>query len=300
MKKIFTLISILSVYTVNLWAQTPNPGFESWTAHTGVWTYDTPDGGWSCSNTQTYVIGVYSCLKSASAHSGSFAVELITKQIGSPFNVLVPGIVTTGTIPTSISGSITGGIAYTLRPDSITGWYKYTPQGGEKGFVEFVLFGSGGISDTIAIGDFATPSATVSTYTRFSAPMVYRSANAVVNSIWLLSSSNNDGLSSSVGSTLYVDDLNLIFSTAGINEQEKPEFTISPNPAIDHVVLKNELNPKAIFILYDIMGHKVAEEKLANATNVININSFPGGLYLYTVIDENSTIMKAGKLIIQK
>lgn len=128
MKKIVTLISILLVTVTLVRAQsTPNAGFESWTSHSSIMgSYDTPDSGWSCSNSQTSIIGIYSCYKSTSAHSGTYAIELITKSIGSPFNVLVPGIATTGTIPSSISGSITGGIAYTLRPDSITGWYKYS------------------------------------------------------------------------------------------------------------------------------------------------------------------------------
>jgi hypothetical protein len=299
MKKIFTLISIFLVSTICLWAQTPNAGFETWTHHSGVWTYDTPDS-WDNSNPQSYLASVYSCVKGSPGHSGSFAIELITKNIGSPINQLVPGVATTGTLPTSITGSITGGIAYTLRPDSITGWYKYTPQGGEKGFIEFVLFGSGGLSDTIAIGDFSTPSATVSTFTRFAAKMVYKSANAVVNSIWLLSSSADDGLTTGIGSTLIVDDLNLVLSSVGIAEQERPEINISPNPAVDHIVIRNELNPKAIFIMYDVTGNKIAEEKVENTTDVIDVNNFPNGLYIYTIIDESNTVVKAGKIIIQK
>src|SRR5665213_874841 len=120
MKKIFTLISLCSVSATALFAQTPNAGFESWT-HTSSITgsYDTPDS-WNCANSQTAITGVISCLKATTMHSGSFAVELITKQIPSPFNQLVPGIVTTGSI-NATTQSITGGIAYTLKPDSIVG-----------------------------------------------------------------------------------------------------------------------------------------------------------------------------------
>jgi hypothetical protein len=302
MKKIFTLISILSVSITGLWAQaTPNPGFESWT-HTSsiLGAYDTPNN-WNCANSSTGSTGVITVLKSTSAHSGSFAAELITKQIPAPFSQLVPGMITTGTINTT-SQTITGGIAYTLRPDSITGWYKYTPQGGENGFIAFDLFGSAsGNSDTIAKAGFSTPAATVGTFTRFAAALTYTTTTTpVVNSMWLLSSSNNDGLATSVGSILYVDDLSLVFNPTGVTEQEKPEFTISPNPVVDHFVIKNVLGTKALFILYDVTGRKVSEEKINNATTVINVSTLPNGVYSYSVTDENNTTIKGGKLIIQK
>ncbi len=301
MKKICTLVSVFTLVSCSaLWAQTPNAGFETWT-HSSFPSYDTPDS-WSTANSQTAITGVYSCLKSTSVHSGSFAIQLVTKNIGSPINQLVPGVATTGTLPSSATGSITGGVAYALRPDSISGWYKYSPQGGENGFVALYLFGAGGMTDTIAIGSFKTPKVAVGTYMQFSAPLVYRSANAVVNSIWLMSSSNNDGLAASVGSTLFVDDLNLIFnpSSAGITEHAKPVFMLGPNPASDLLLIKNASNTKALFALYDITGRKVAEEKIGNNTNTIALSAIPAGMYIYAITDENNAILKSEKLIIRK
>jgi hypothetical protein len=300
MKKIFTIISLFSlISTGGLLAQTPNASFETWT-HNSFPSYDTPDS-WSCANSQTALTGVYSCLKSTSVHSGSFAIQLITKNIGSPINQLVPGVATTGTLPSSNTGTITGGVAYTLRPDSITGWYKYTPQGTENGFVQFALFGSGGMTDTIAVASFSTPKTTVGVYTRFTAPLIYRSANAVVNSVWLLSSSNNDGLAASVGSTLFADDLNVVInpSTAGVTEHAIPEFYIGPNPAVGQVRITNAFNAKALFILYDITGNKVAEQEITNSTQIVSVNTLPAGLYIYSITDQNTKAVKTGKIIIR-
>ena len=302
MKKIVTLIALFSVSATYLLAQTPNPGFESWT-HTSAITgsYDTPDN-WNTANPKTAITGVLSCFKSTSFHSGSFAIQLITKQIPSPFNQLVPGIATTGTIDQTTQ-SITGGIAYTLKPDSITGWYKYTPQGGENGFVSFYLFGSAANNtDTIAKATFSTPKATVATYTRFAAALTYTTTTTpVANSMWLLGSSNNDGLTSSIGSTLYVDDLALVFNpNTGVAEQNMPELTVGPNPAIGHFEINNPLNRQAIFVLYDAMGRKVAEEKTEGTTTFVNVNTLPNGLYTYSIIDENNIAVKGGKLIIKK
>ena len=301
MKTNFTLILIFSVYVSGLWAQaTPNSGFESWTHVTGLSTYDTPDN-WDCANGATAITGTLTCYKATAAadiHSGTAAMRLITKQIGAPFNQLAPGAATTGKINTTTQ-VIDGGIPYTLRPDSIVGWYKYTSVQSQNGMVQFHLFGARGNSDTIATAVFKTPAATVGIYTRFTTPLVYRSTNAVTNSMWILVSSNNDG-ATGVGSTLYVDDIDLIFNTVGISEQNKPEFTISPNPAVDQLIVKNESNLKAQFVLYDVTGHKIAEEKLTSFSNKIDVNSFSNGFYIYSVVDENNKVINAGKISIQK
>jgi hypothetical protein len=306
MKKIYSLISILLFSQTILWAQaTPNACFDSWTSTSNIFgSYNTPNN-WSCENSQTATIGTYTCFQSTSHYSGcgTYSCELITKSIDIPFVVdqVVPGIITTGTIPSSVTGSITGGIAYTLKPDSITGYYEYTPAGGENGFVDFYLFGSAANNaDTIAEAQFNTPTTTVSTFTRFSAPLKYHNSDAIVNSIWLISSSLNDALSAGVGSTLYIDDLNLVINPSGIAEHIKSEFKISPNPAVDHIVINSNLITEATFILYDLAGNKVKEERIGNLTNVINVNSFTDGLYIYNIIDNNKSVISAGKLIIQK
>lgn len=207
MKKIVTLISILIVYTTGLWAQaTPNAGFENWTIGGSFPTYDVVTS-WDSPNSQTAVTGTFVCIKSTDMHSGSFSVKLISKSI---FGQIAPGIVTTGILPTQNGGSITGGVAYTLRPDSIAGWYKYTPASGDNGFAEFRLYGAGGTNDSVATAVFNTPATTVGTYTRFSKALTYYSSNAVANSIWVLCSSK-DGTNAVVGSTLFADDLDLIF-----------------------------------------------------------------------------------------
>ncbi len=87
-----------------------------------------------------------------------------------------------------------------------------TLQSGDNGFVEFKLFGSAANNaDTVADARFATPTTTVGSYTRFSAPVIYRSANAVANSIWLISSSDNTS-TAVVGSTIFIDDLALVIN----------------------------------------------------------------------------------------
>lgn len=211
MKKIFTLISILTVSSTCLWAQaTPNCGFETWTTAGSFNTYGVATG-WDSPNSQTAIVGTFVCIKATAPdiHSGSAAIKLIAKSISGLGSS--PGVACTGTFPSGFGGNITGGIPYTLSPDSIVGWYKYTPVSADHGFASFMLFGSAANNaDTVAEGTFNTPTTAVTTYTRFSAPVVYRNAHPVVNSMWLLCSTK-DGNHPVLNTIIYADDLALVF-----------------------------------------------------------------------------------------
>ena len=297
MKKIFTLFSILSVAITGLIAQTPNAGFETWST-TGFPSYAAATG-WDSPNSQTAITGIFVCIKAGSAdvHSGNAAVKLITKNV---LATDAPGIVTTGTLPTAQGNPITGGVAYTQRPDSIVGWYKYTSVSGDNGFFAFDLFGAGGNTDTIGIGSFATPASTVGTYTRFSAPIIYKSTNPVVSCLWIACSSNN-GTAAKVGSTLYADDLGVVLNPAtSVTESERMNVTIGPNPASDYILISNVSGAKANFFLSDVTGRVVAEERILGTDHLISINALPDGIYMYALKGENEFAVKTGKLIIKK
>ena len=242
---------------------------------------------------------MYTCVKAtavADIHSGSAAVKLITKSV---FGQTANGIVTTGTINTTTQ-TIGGGISYTLRPDSIVGFYKYTSVSSDNGFAEIQLLGAGGDTDTIGYVRFVTPSATVGSYVRFAKAIVYRSASPVVKSIWILSSSK-DGVTHFVGSTAYFDDVDLVFAAASnVPDISKPSLTVGPNPSSGRIVINNTLSNKAIFNLYDITGRKILEKKLESTSVIIDLGAFPLGLYVYSIIDENKTVIKTDKLIIRK
>lgn len=302
MKKIFTLFSIFTFSGTVIFAQaTPNPGFESWThvaASFPAPAYDTPDN-WNTLNPTTAGLGQITCVKGSVAgefHAGAAAIKLITKSV---LGQVANGIATTGTINTT-SQTIGGGILYTLRPDSIVGYYKYTPVTGDNGFAEIQLLGAGGDTDTIGYVRFNTPATTIGTYTRFSKAIVYRSVNPVVKSIWILSSSK-DAVTHFANSTAYFDDLNLAFtSSAGVTEQAQLQLTVGPNPSNGIFLITNTLIKKGAFVLYDVTGRKVAEKNLEGTSTVVDLNGFPLGLYIYAITDEKNNVIKTDKVIIQK
>src|ERR1700728_4425923 len=109
MKKISTLIAIITVSASSLWAQadtasnaanwkaTPNPGFEAWTTESGFFGNYYEPNGWNTANSQTADVGTY-CVTQGAAYTGKYSAELTTQSIAGN---MAPGIITTGTIPTS-------------------------------------------------------------------------------------------------------------------------------------------------------------------------------------------------------
>ncbi len=304
MKKIYTVVSISLIFINNIIAQTiTNYGFEAWTTVSATFpapAYDTPDH-WNSLNSLTSALGVITCYKttaSADVHSGSAAIKLITKSVaGQTAN----GLVTTGTINSSTS-SVGGGVPYTLRPDSIIGWYKYAPTTGDSGFVEIQLLGSGGDTDTIGYAIFRTPSINVTSYTRFALKINYRNSNPIVKSLWIISSSVNN-TTHFVNSTMFVDDLQLgsdAWLATNINEVATINLTVGPNPASTNIIINNPEMAKVVFVLYDVTGCIVEEAKLNTTTTPIDVIELLNGIYIYSIVDGNNAVVKTGKIFIQK
>lgn len=297
-KKILILAVIITLDSTIIFSQaTPNAGFENWT-HNTFPSYDTPDN-WDNLNPATAILGVFTCIKATAAadiHTGSAAVKLITKSV---FGQTANGIVTTGTINTTTQ-TIAGGIPYTLRPDSITGWYKYTSVSGDNGFAEILLLGSGGVPDTIGHARFVTPTTNVSAWTRFSLAINYYNSNPVVSSIWILSSSK-DAVVHNVGSTAFFDDMDLVFvNPTNIAEQTEPEISVGPNPASDYLMIKNISSSKSLFVLSDEMGRRISEEKISNEIYFTDVHSLTQGMYFYSIVADEKKIVKTGKVIVSR
>ncbi len=299
--KIVTTLALALIISVSSQAQTnpatPNAGFEAWTHNSSG--YDDPNG-WNDLNSTTSTFGIYTCVKDstpADVHGGKYAVRLITMSY---FGQLIPGTVTTGTFNTS-NQTINSGLPYTLRPDSIIGWYKYTSASGDNADIEFYLFGTSN-SDTIGEAFFRTPTSTVSSYTRFSLPVTYRSPNAVTEALWIVTSSTNQK-SGHAGSELYADDLGLVFDTVtGINNITNPEkITVGPNPVKDYVLINNNSNAKSMLLtLTDITGRIVEEKQILQGENNLSVSDMAEGTYVYRLSNNNNVVVKTGKITVQK
>lgn len=295
MKKIFTLIAsvIIISYSVNGQAL-PNAGFENWTHTAGSTPYDNPDN-WNTLNSSTAFLSIITVTKSTDSHSGTYSLKGETKYIPFPFDQAAPALVTTGTINTTTQ-EINGGIAYTLRPDSVVGWMKYAPVNGDTGYIEVLLMNSGA-TDTIGRAKFSQPVA-ASSWFRFSAPFVYSSSNNVeLSRVILLPSS---GYNPQVGSIVQFDDLEFIFNPIGIDDINEVAFSVYPNPACEELFIKNPSKQTSKMELFDMTGKKVNEISIGLNTTRTNITSLSSGVYFYKFSDNNSKTLHTGKFVIAR
>ncbi|CAN5693110.1 hypothetical protein BH11BAC1_BH11BAC1_05960 [soil metagenome] len=286
MKKIY-LFFISIVISLTAFSQAlPNASFDNWT---NAGAYDDPDN-WNTLNNATSGFGVLTCQKATGAdiHTGAAAIKLITQF------VLIQnanGLATTGTI--NIAGmTVDGGIPYSLRPDSLTGWYKCDPQGADFGFVDFTLLDAAG-TDTVGFAHFQTPNNAVTTYTYFSIAIDYHNANTPALSRCVMSSS--EGVTSVLNSVLIIDDLALVFNPNGIHEPLNGKGIVYYNPANKNLHVFSPQHSKIAVI--DMTGKKVFDGTVEPGVSDFTIGKLPAGLYVYMLADDARESTACGKFI---
>lgn len=299
MKTITTVIFIflVSLLQAQTNSATPNANFEDWTYSSSGGGYNDPDS-WNCLNSTTSALGFFTCFKdSTTVESGKYSALLVTMSFATE---LVPGTMTTGTINTAAE-VIDGGIPYTLRPDSITGWYQYTPVTGDNGDIEFYVFGANH-QDTIGQAFFKTPTTAVGTWTRISLAVTYTTSATPDTALWIITSSDNQNTGHE-GSELIVDSLGLVFnSTSAINNVTHPDnITVGPNPANGLVSINNNSGSTSLFFtLTDITGRKLEEQKITAGANYMELTGMPDGIYIYFIQNDQDAIIKTGKIVVQQ
>ncbi len=82
----------------------------------------------------------------------------------------------------------------------------------------------------------------------------------------------------------------------GINDVEKVEFSIFPNPATDYVLLTIPKAIKARMRILDVNGKLVKSDSFSGDRKQVNLGDLENGLYFIEIQDENSTIVK--KLVV--
>ncbi|MBL0342257.1 MAG: T9SS type A sorting domain-containing protein [Bacteroidetes bacterium] len=277
-----------SSYSQN--AATPNPGFENWTQ---VGNHYDPNN-WNCLNPSTAILGVFTCIRATGVdvHTGNYAIKLTTKSV---FGIKANGIASTATLITTPPYGVTGGIPYTQRPDSIVGWYKYNPaSAADSGFVEIVLLDAG--NDTVGFARFDTPNSSVTTYTRFSKAITYFSPDSPVLSYWVLTSS--DGTNPIVNSTLFVDDLDLVFNPSSISDGQASNTIQLLNTIAGDVLLIENTTPIASMLqIFDNAGRLVLEADVLTGANNLNVTELKSGLYFYSIFNPISDLPVIGKFV---
>lgn len=290
MKKGLLLFFVLC-FSISVYAQQIlNSDFETWT---GTAAKERPTNWNQLNSTLPPPLDAFvpqTCFKTTPGYTGTYCIRLKTV---STFQGPANGIATTGTIDYN-NQTVIGGLFYNLRPDSLTGYYKCIPASGDNATIEYTLLNT--LGDTIGRGLFATPSATVSNWTRFSTPIIYNQSILPDTAIALISSSN--GFSAVVNSEVTVDALQLIFNPAAVQETNIQNIDVL-SKGTDIIINLNHVSVESpYFELYDLTGKAVCSSPLQNQrVNTISTN-VQNGLYIYRLFTNGST--RTGRLYLTR
>ena len=267
----------------------PNNSFETW-------ANNNPDK-WGTLNSVTSSFGVYTATQSSDAYAGNSALLLENKSV--PFVGVAPGVAVTGTINTS-TYTAEGGFAYASRPAMLTGYIKYSPATGDSALITVLLHKwntSTGTRDTIGGTVFVTGTMS-SSYTQFTAPILYKS-NGVPDTAIITLSATKTYTSAPVGSKLYVDALDFV-AGSGISEQQAAEYNVKvyPNPAADKISFQLPFAGLQLQI-FDATGSLVSRQISSTQHTTFDFNS-SNGIYFYQTINKNGSVLGKGKFIINK
>lgn len=327
MKKTFTLL--FTAFSLASFAQTQitNSDFELWdnagsaTEEPASWNSNKTGTGLASSGPQT-------CYKETTGpHGGTACVRVETKYY---IIAVVNGNVTTGVVNAPNSNkpegylSATGAnkIAFTGRPDSLVGWYKYTQATSGTGATAEIgkvlaILHSGDYYDPATpvasnhpdlsankIGDalFLTPAANSTTWKRFSVPFNYVNSSSPAFVMVNITSSDNQttvapGLTGT-GSKLWIDDIQAIYNPTTVKENDfTKNVKVYFNQKTIYVDFLNKDNEQSTLELYNATGQLVSTHAINNNTvNSFDVSNLTSGIYMYKVAGKNQG--KFGKLFI--
>jgi hypothetical protein len=314
MKTILFYIALFHSIFVSGQTQIENGGFETWenigqdTEEPAQWSSlkTSDDNSWlNLANQAPQVIW-----RDGSAHSGNYCIKMVVASYNSLAGVSPNAIVTNGRVFASTNPS--DAYVYTdesssswktpcsSRPDSVVGWYKYAPQGGDKASFEVLFHTSSAVGTLPAVSGTShwvgnskiTFSSAKSNWTRFSFPINWLSSS--IPSYVLMIGAAGDGTNAVTGSTLYLDDLAFVYNPppANLISYDFNFNFYNVNQTLFYN-LPNSNQPPQLTI-FNLNGQQMLSEKLYS--NQIN-HQLNSGVYIYQVVVDQKVIN--GKIFIK-
>lgn len=302
MKKLFLLFALAcTLASVNAQAQVPNGSFENL-------NYDGTLGNWG--NVYLFAVAIdslgnqiadsivfdngYFYAPTSDAHSGSLAMVLSNAA----------HIIDTQTVVITGSASVDEDSIYTAwgslefiplqtRPESLRFYYKFSPVNNDSAVARFAIYDSAG--EVIGEANYLIIGAQ-NAYTLADVPVVYYSNNPVM--AYSLNFSNfyseiGDYRQANFGTRLWIDDVELMKSTAIQAAANISSVKMYPNPAKNSFLIDTKENVLSVSLV-DAEGKEVllsvGNDKKVNCGNVAN------GVYGVKVQTDKGIL--SGKLVI--
>jgi hypothetical protein len=217
-----------------------------------------------------------------------------------PVTVAIPPAAFTG------SNSARPGFPYTDQPTTFSGYYKYTPVGGDSMTV-VVVFTKAGVG--IGAGAFATAES-VSSYTQFSVPIYWKQGAGAPDSADIAVSIHASGgaKTTNAGSTIILDDIALGNGGAGVGSKStQADFQLEqsfPNPALNSTTLSYSIsdNGYAKLEVFDVTGRIVATpiagyETMGKHSATLSTLTLPAGIYSYRLTSGGHTSVRMMQIL---
>jgi hypothetical protein len=282
-----TLLSLfLLTFATAAWTQVPNGSFDNTTTQSSC---EQPEG-WNTVNGSTGAFGLCTAeTESGNAYSGN-ALK-ITSQFFLFAAQVIPGLVSNGNIDIQ-NQSVTGGVPFTERPTSFSGWYRAEPENGDTYSMIAVLINEN-TGDSVGVSIFEGTE-TVTDWTQFLQPVQY--LNQQTPTLLQITMFASEPTSPQNGSTVWFDELDYQSITVGISENQKDLITAYPNPVTDNVNFELGNIDQVLVNVYNIIGVRVMEANLSGLDNRLNLSLLPEGTYIWQMTSLEGELIKAGKL----
>jgi hypothetical protein len=303
---LFIVCPFLFIFSASGQQQIENPGFELW-ENAGTVKDEPVD--WStiktCDEPSIANAAPVTFDMSTDAHSGNYALKL--------YNVYVFGLSATGAICNGrfhaefnldSSYSYTDAAdprwntAFTSKPDSLVGWFKYFPQENDAAQFKAILHvgecklpENGTLPNWVGMAVYKTPSGvTYDNWTRFSVPFTYYNNNTPEHVLLVLNS--GDSTNSVPDSYLLVDDLEFKYSSSGIGEPAREtDFLACDGKKITIKLRKEEEYLDGNFALIDLTGQEVFSKIIDNIQFSLP-PSLPAGIYVALLDGKNQRFVQ--------
>jgi len=277
-------------------AQTlPNPGFETWVT---VGTACENPTNWDSPNEGVALFGVCSVFKeTGSVQAGSAAVRLETILI--PLvNLRAPAAISNGTLVVNASdpfnSTVQGGSTIWGRPDALTGFYDYAPEGGDSLTIRVRMYDITGTDTLLIAEDEFTDDSNTGGYVPFTLPLNYLTLDDAELAQVLIRSTRNT-TDATVGTTLWIDELRFTGITGTEAVSNLPfGFNLYPNPASEVLHVENVIQQSVLFEVFDQTGRRVLESSLQSGVNALDVRGMFPGLHVYRAFNEAGQLVMSG------
>jgi len=269
----------------------PNGDFENWMPNTS----EEPDGWVTLNYAKTTVP---SATKDVDHYDGNYAIRVETIQTiwGQQLGYITNGIIG--------NDGPEGGVPISLNPSTLTGFYKYVPNGLDTAIAVVMTTRHDIVLDsTIVLDMVAIKLPPTNTYMPFTINLNYNNFPFAdtINISFASSNLMDSGAYVGLGSALYIDSLNLNFLPVSVeNKTEDDVINIFPNPVKDYVsiALSAELAYSSIRI-FDALGRILydSDVKAFEKLLKVDVSQFDSGLYFIELKSNDGNCYKTKFLI---